>query len=62
MPIIRIRDNENNRWNRNANKKTKQNKNKQTNKQKNKQRQKRASGTEAIVKWCGLNNFVVHLS
>ena len=39
--------------------KTKQ---KQTNKQKNKQRQKRASGTEAIVKWCGLNNFVVHLS
>ena len=42
--------------------KNKQNKNKQTNKQKNKQRQKRASGTEAIVKWCGLNNFVVHLS
>ena len=39
--------------------KTKQ---KQTNKQKNKQRQKRASGTEAIVKECGLNNFVVHLS
>ena len=39
----------------------KQNKTK-TNKQKNKQRQKRASGTEAIVKECGLNNFVVHLS
>ena len=36
--------------------------NKQTNKKTNKQRQKRASGTEAIVKWCGLNNFVVHLS
>ena len=26
-----------------------------------KQRQKRAGGTEAVVKWSGLNDFVVHL-
>ena len=26
-----------------------------------KQRQKRTRGTEAIVKWSGLNDFVVHL-
>ena len=56
MPIIRIRDNENNRWNRNANKKAKQ-----TNKKASKDR-KEQGGTEAIVKECGLNNFVVHLS
>ena len=61
MPIIRIRDNENNRWNRNANKKTKQRKKKQTNKKASKDR-KEQGGTEAIVKECGLNNFVVHLS
>ena len=29
---------------------------------KNKQRQKGARGTEAIVKWCELNDFAVHLS
>ena len=29
---------------------------------KNKQRQKGARGTEAIVKGCELNDFVVHLS
>ena len=45
MPIISVRDNENNRWKRNANKK--------------KQRQKRTRGTKAIVKGWELNDFVV---
>ena len=47
MPIISVRDNENNRWKRNAEKK---------------QRQKRTRGTKAIVKGWELNDFVVHLS
>ena len=42
-------------------KKTKQRKKKQTNKKASKDR-KEQGGTEAIVKECGLNNFVVHLS
>ena len=33
----------------------------QKTKKKNKQRHKAARGTEAIVKWCELNDFVVHL-
>ena len=53
MPIISVRDNENNRWNRNA----------KTNKQtKNKQRQKRKRGAEAIVKEWELNDFGLRLS
>ena len=50
MPIISVRDNENNSWKKNA-KKTK-----------NKQRQKRTRGTEAIVKEWKLNDFVARLS
>ena len=48
MPIISVRDNENNR----SKKKNKT----------NKQRQKRTKGTRAIVKGWELNDFVVHLS
>ena len=48
MPIISVRDNENNR----SKKKNKT----------NKQRQKRTKGTGAIVKGWELNDFVVHLS
>ena len=48
MPIISVRDNENNRWKRNA--KT------------NKQRQKRTRGPEVIVKEWELNDFGLHLS
>ena len=48
MPIISVRDNEKNRWNRIA-KKTK------TNKEKNKE-------TKAMVKRWELNDFAVHLS
>ena len=48
MPIISVRDNENNR----SKKKNKT----------NKQRQKRTRGTGAIVKGWELNDFVVHLS
>ena len=44
MPIISVRDHENNRWKRNS-KKTKQ-----KNKTEKKQRQKRTRETEAIVK------------
>ena len=49
MLIIGVTDNENNRWKRNA---------------KNKQNidTKEQGGTEAIVKWWELNDFVVHLS
>ena len=46
------RDNENNRWKKNA-------KNK---KKKSKQRQKGERGAEAIVKGWELNDFVLHLS
>ena len=48
MPIISVRDNENNRWKRNEEKKS--------------QRQKRTRGAKAIVKGWVLNNFVVRLS
>ena len=41
--------------------KNKTKKKKQTNKKASKDR-KEQGGTEAIVKECGLNNFVVHLS
>ena len=58
MPIISVRDNENNRWNRNA-QKTKQNKAKQ--KKTNKDR-KGQGVTETIMKGWELNNFVAHLS
>ena len=53
MPIISVRDNENNRWKWNAKTKTKK---------KKKQRQKRTRGTEAMVKGLELNNSVVHLA
>ena len=49
MPIISVRDNENNRWNRNSKKQTKTEK-------------KRGGGTEAIVKEWAINDFVVHLN
>ena len=52
MPIISVRDNENNRWKRNAKK--------QTNKQK--MTEKNKLGTEAIAKGWDLNDFVAHLS
>ena len=51
MPIIGVRDNENNRWKRNI--KTKQKTNKDWNEQ---------GGTKAIVKGSELNHFAVHLS
>ena len=54
MPIISVRDNENNRWKWNAKTKTK--------KTKKKQRQKRTRGTEAMVKGLELNYSVVHLA
>ena len=54
MPIISIRDNENNRWKRDA---KKQKTNKQTKKD-----GKEQGGIEAIVKGWDLNDFVVHLS
>ena len=47
MPINSVRDNENNRWKRNAEKK---------------QSQKRTRGTRAIVKAWELHDFVVRLS
>ena len=43
MPIISVKDNRNNKWNRNA----------KTNKQKN-----RTRGTEAIAKEWDINDFV----
>ena len=49
MPIISVRDNENNRWKRNA--KINRDKGGRT-----------GGGTEAIVKGWELNDFVVHLS
>ena len=51
MLTISVRDNESNRWKRNAKTKTKQSK------QKTKTR-----GTEAIAKGWELNDFDVHLS
>ena len=54
MPIISVRDNENNRWNRNA-------KQQQQQQQKNKDR-KEQGGIKAIVKGWELNDYVVHLS
>ena len=59
MLIISIRDNENNRWKRNA--KAKKQK-KKTTATKKKQRQKRTWGAEAIVKGWELNDFPVQLS
>ena len=53
MPIIRVKDNENNRWKRNA--KTK-NKTKKIKTESNK------GEMEAIVKGWELNEFLVHLS
>ena len=47
MPIITVRDNENNGWKRLTEKK--------------KQRQKRTSGAKAILKGRELNDFVVPL-
>ena len=47
MPIISVKDNENNSWKRNAEKK---------------QRQKRTMGTKAIVKGWEVNDFVTRLS
>ena len=55
-----VRDNVNNRWNRNA-KKEKKNKNKIKQK-KEKKRQKITRGTETIAKGWELSDFVVHLS
>ena len=49
MPIISVRDNENNRWNRNSKKQTKTEK-------------KGGEGTEAIVKEWEINDFIVHLN
>ena len=48
MPIIWVRDDENSRWKRNA-------------KKKNKDRKEQGE-TEATVKGCELNDFVVHLT
>ena len=58
MLKISIRDNENNRWNRNFKKKKqkKQNETKKANKDRKEQ-----EGAEAIVKEWELNDFVVHL-
>ena len=53
MLIISVRDNENNRWKRNAQKQQQQ--------QKNKER-KEQGGIEAIVNRWELNDFVVHLT
>ena len=53
MPIIWVRDDENSRWKRNAKKK----------KKKKKKKEKKEQGeTEATVKGCELNDFVVHLT
>ena len=57
MSIIRVTDNKNNRWKRNA--KTKEKKQKQK-KQKTKTK-KRTRGTEAIVKEWEANDFVKHM-
>ena len=49
MPIISVRDNENNRWKKNSKKKTSI-------------YRKEQGETEAIVKGWEVNDFVVHLS
>ena len=54
MPIISVRDNENNRWKKIAKKTNK--KDKQTSKD---GRERGGSGTEAIVKEWELNDFAV---
>ena len=51
MSISSVRDNENNRWKRNAKTKTKKSKHRQE-----------QGGTEAIVKGWDLNGFAAHLS
>ena len=58
MPIISVRDNENNRWKRSATK----TKNKKKKSQKTNKDRKEKGGTEAIVKRWEINDFVVHLS
>ena len=55
MPIISVRDNENNRWKRNAKTKNKTTKKKQKNKDRTEQ-----GGTEAIMKGWELNDHFVH--
>ena len=61
MPIINVRDNENNKWKRNAKTKNKTKNKKQKPKTKTYTEQD-MGGTEAIVKVWELNDFVVHLS
>ena len=53
MPIIHVRDNENNRWKRNTKKERKRKRNKD---------RKEQGVTEAIVKGWELNDSVMHLS
>ena len=55
MPIISVRDNENNRWKRNA-----KTKNKTTKKQKKNKDRTEQGGTEAIMKGRELNDHFVH--
>ena len=57
MPINSIRDNENNRWNKNAKKRPEQQKNKQS--RKRTRRGEGERGTETVVKRWELNDFVV---
>ena len=57
MPIISVRDNENNRWKKNAKKKQQQ-----QNKSKTNKNRKEEQRTEAMVEGWELNYFVVHLS
>ena len=55
MSMISVRDNENNRWKRNARTTT-------TRTTKTNQDRKEQGWTEAIVKGCELNDFFVNLS
>ena len=55
MLIISARDNENNRWKRNAQKQQQQ-------QQQNNKERKEQGGIEAIVNGWELNDFVVHLT
>ena len=55
MPIISVRDNENNRWKRNA-----KTKNKTTKKQKKNKDRTEQGGIEAIMKGWELNDHFVH--
>ena len=61
MPTMNVRDNENNRWKRNAKTKNKTKNKNQKPKIKNIHRTGQG-GTEAIVKAWELNDFVLHLS